>query len=265
MKVYISADIEGVTGSTHRDETDKANPDFTAFSEQMTAEVAAACEGALKAGASEILVKDAHASARNINARALPVEARLVRGWSGHPYCMVDGIDDSFQAMLMIGYHSRAGLDTNPLAHTISGSDVHVKINDQYASEFMINTYTAALVGVPVVFTSGDAGLCVEASQLVPGLTSVAVKVGLGNSTNNIHPQLALERIREGVYQSLKGDPSRCLVKLPNHFKVEIRYHVHYKAYSSSFYPGATLVDPFTIQYEAKQYFDVLRFFSFVF
>jgi D-aminopeptidase len=84
MKAYISADIEGITGTTHWDEATKSKPDFREFQEQMTAKVAAAYEGALRAGATEILVKDAHASARNILAAKLPREARLVRGWK---YC----------------------------------------------------------------------------------------------------------------------------------------------------------------------------------
>ena len=59
MKVYISADIEGVTGAAHWDETNKTHADCGEFREQMTAEVAAACEGALAAGADEVWVKDA--------------------------------------------------------------------------------------------------------------------------------------------------------------------------------------------------------------
>jgi D-amino peptidase len=74
MKIYISADIEGVTGTTHWDETDRKNLDFKEFQEQMTAEVVASCEGALEAGASEIWVKDAHDTARNIIASKLPRE-----------------------------------------------------------------------------------------------------------------------------------------------------------------------------------------------
>ncbi|MBE0697596.1 MAG: M55 family metallopeptidase, partial [Anaerolineaceae bacterium] len=88
MKVYLSADIEGITGTTHWDETELNKPDYAEFREQMTAEVAAACEGALNAGATEIWVKDAHGSARNLIASKLPRETHLLRGWSGHPYMM---------------------------------------------------------------------------------------------------------------------------------------------------------------------------------
>ena len=265
MKVYLSADIEGITGSTHWDETDKKHSDFSEFREQMTAEVVAACEGALQAGATEIWVKDAHDSARNLIAARLPTQARLLRGWSGHPYQMVEGLDASFKALLMIGYHSRAGSDTNPLAHTMSGSAAYVKINGLYASEFMINTYTASLENVPAVFVSGDAGLCVDAARLVPALTCVAVKEGVGNGSINLHPHLAVEKIKAGVRDALEKNTALCHVPLPDHFNVEVRYKEHAPAYQHSFYPGASLKEPHTIVFETDRYFDVLRFFAYVF
>ncbi|NTV37161.1 MAG: amino acid amidase [Anaerolineaceae bacterium] len=265
MKVFISADIEGVTGTTHWDETEKKHQDYTEFREQMTAEVAAACEGALEAGATEIWVKDAHDSARNIIASQLPREVRLTRGWSGHPYCMMDGLNPTFQASLMIGYHARASSASNPLSHTMSGNDVYVRINDQYASEFLINAYTSGLAKVPVVFVSGDDGLCKEAASLIPAITSVAVKEGLGNATTSIHPGVAVEQIRSGVLTALKTRISGCYVSLPEHFTVDIQYKNHTQAYSFSFYPGVKLIDPLTIRFESDDYFDVLRMFAFAF
>jgi D-amino peptidase len=265
MKVYITADIEGVTGATHWDETDKKNPDYGEFQEQMTAEVVAACEGALNAGATEIWVRDAHWTGRNIIPSKLPREAKLVRGWSGHPFSMMQGLDETFQAVLVIGYHSRAGSGTSPLAHTMTGNVIYVTINGQYASEFLISAYTAGLVGVPVAFISGDAGICQEAETLIPGLGTVAVQQGSGNATVSIHPHLAVEQIRAGVEAALKGDLSQCRVTLPGHFAVELRHKNHADAYRVSFFPGASLKEPHTLQFEADDYFEVLRFFSFAF
>ena len=265
MKVYISADIEGITGTSHWDEADKKSSDFGEFQEQMTAEVMAACEGALQAGATEIWVKDAHDTARNIIASKLPQEVRLIRGWSGHPFSMVQELDETFDAMLMVGYHSPAGSDANPLAHTISsGSVSHIKMNDHYASEFLLNAYAAALVNVPVVFVSGDAGLCMEAESLIPNITTVAVMKGMGNSTVSIHPHLALEKIRDGVQMAIDGDVSICQIELPKRFSVEIKYKDHAKAYRSSFYPGASLKEPHTILFTSDDYFEVLVLLSFV-
>ena len=264
MKVYISADIEGITGTAHWNETHKSNSDFNEFRDQMTAEVVAACEGALNAGATEIWVKDAHGSGRNIVASRLPQEVRLIRGWSGHPFMMVQGLDETFRAMLMIGYHSRAGSDANPLAHTITGSAAHIKINDRYASELLLHTYAAALVSVPLVFVSGDLGLCKEAESLNPNIITTAVKEGVGNSTISIHPDVAVGRIRDSAQTALQGDVSRCDIQLPQQFSVEIMYKDHMTAHRSAFFPGASLKEPYSIQFETDDYFEVLRLLLFV-
>ena len=88
MKIYISADIEGISGITHWDETEKSKSDYQKFATQMTDEVRAACEGAIKAGVKEIWIKDAHDTGRNILADELPQMIKLVRGWSEHPFLM---------------------------------------------------------------------------------------------------------------------------------------------------------------------------------
>ncbi|MGB6371558.1 MAG: M55 family metallopeptidase, partial [Atribacterota bacterium] len=132
MKIYISADIEGVTGITHWDETEKSKSDYQKFAKQMTDEVKAACEGAINAGAKEIWIKDAHDTGRNIIAADLPQKIKLVRGWSEHPFSMVQELDKSFDALLMIGYHSFAGSSSNPLSHTLSSRTFnYIKFNGE--------------------------------------------------------------------------------------------------------------------------------------
>lgn len=263
MRVYITADIEGVTGTTHFDETSMDKTGYKEAREQMTAEVIAACEGLLDGGATEIWVKDAHGSGRNIIASKLPQEVKLIRGWSGHPFFMVQELDETFQAMIMIGYHSRAGSNTSPLAHTQSGSVHYIKINNQYASEFLLHAYAATLVKVPVVFVSGDEGICAEVASFNPNILTNSVMRGVGDSTVSIHPDLAVKNIKEGVRKAMKGDVSLCLTKLPDHFAIEIRYKEHVKAYRASFFPGASQKDAHNIVFESKDYFEVLRMLMF--
>jgi D-amino peptidase len=264
MKVYISVDIEGITGVTHWDEADRQNPDYKEFREQMTAEVSAACEGALLAGAADIWVKDAHASGRNLIAARLPRQTHLIRGWSGHPFSMVQELDESFHAMLMVGYHSRAGSGANPLAHTISGKIAALKINGSYASELLMHAYTAAYVKVPLVFVSGDQGICEDAELLIPPIATVAVKRGVGDASINIHPHLAVDQIMEQVQIALQDDVSKCRLSLPEQFAVQITYREHAMALRASFFPGAVLEQPHTIGFNSDDYFEVLRLFAFV-
>lgn len=265
MKIYISADLEGVTGATHWDETDKTKPDYQFFAQQMTKEVKAACEGAIKAGAKEIWIKDAHDTARNIYADELPTIVKLIRGWSEHPFSMVQGLDKTFDALLMIGYHSYGSSGSNPLSHTLSSKKInYLKLNGEIASEFLIYSYIAASMEIPVVFVSGDEGICLEARKHIPNIRTVAVNQGIGNSTISIHPKLALERIEEEVNSVLKSNFQNCQIKLPEHFKVELSFKKHTLAYRSSFYPGMKQISPTELWFETNNYFDVLRMLLFV-
>lgn len=264
MKVYISADIEGVTGITDWNEAEKNHPDYPEFRERMTAEVVAACEGAIAAGASEILIKDAHASGRNILADRLPECARLVRAWSGHPLAMVQELDASFDAVLLIGYHAKAGTESNPLAHTITLKVAQLSINGTVASEALIHSWAAALHGVPVVFLSGDMGICDDAKTFNPGITTVAVSQGFGPSTVSLAPKRAQRLIREGVTAALEGDREACRLRLPERFVLEVRYGNPVQAYKSSWYPGACHVGNQTVRIEATEYFEVLRALRFI-
>ncbi|MDD5014915.1 MAG: M55 family metallopeptidase [Atribacterota bacterium] len=264
MKIYISADIEGITGITHWDETEKSKSDYQQFAKQMTYEVRAACEGAIKAGAKEIWIKDAHDTGRNILADELPQMIKLVRGWSEHPYLMVQEMDKSFDALLMIGYHSFGSSSSNPLSHTLSSSALnYIKLNGEYASEFLIHSYAAATVGVPVVFVSGDEGICNEANKLNKNIKTLAVNKGIGNSVISIHPKLAVEKIKESVGSISKEDIDRCKIKLPEHFKVKLSFRNHTKAFKASFYPGMEQISSTNLVFETDDYFEVLRMLLF--
>jgi D-amino peptidase len=264
MKVYISADIEGTAGITNWEEAEKPHPTYQEFRERMTDEVVAACEGAIEAGAKEVLIKDAHDSGRNIIAGRLPDAARLIRGWSGHPFSMVQELDESFDALVFVGYHAKAGSDDNPLAHTLRLRVAHLAINGEIASEFQIFSYAAALVKVPGVFLSGDSGICADAQRINPGIVTVPVSRGIGPSTLSIAPSLAVKEIRAGVVRALQGDRAACRITLPKHFTLEIKFTTPIDAYRASWYPGAKLAAARTVAFESNDYFEILRAIKFM-
>ena len=124
-----------------RSETELSAADSVYFRRQMSREVAAACRGALEAGVDEILVKDAHDSARNIDPAELPEQASILRGWARNPYVMMAGLDESFAGAFYTGYHSGAGSDGNPLSHTMNLQNNYVLINGVNASELYLYVY----------------------------------------------------------------------------------------------------------------------------
>jgi len=263
MRVYISADIEGVTGTTHWDDTSTGKPGYAEAREQMTAEVAAACDGFLAAGAEEAWVQDAHGGGRNILAAKLPEQTRLIRGWADTPLSMAQELDETFAAVAFVGYHSHAGSDANPLAHTWTGEVMRLTINGGLVSEFLWHAYAAATLNVPTVLVTGDEGLCEDVKAVNASIRTVGVKRGLGGSTNSIHPDVAVRRIREESEAALSGDLSACRVPLPAHFSIEIGYRSAPRALRGSYYPGATLKDARTVTFETDDFFDALRMLLF--
>lgn len=263
MKFFISCDIEGVAGISTWREADRLEADHQKYALQMTREATAACEGILETGDHDILVRDAHASARNMDISAFPENVKFIRGWSGHPYSMMDGIDETYDACLMIGYHSPAGSERNPLAHTNSSSTYFtIHINGERASECMINSFTAASLGVPLLFLSGDKGICEEAEELCKGAKTVATTEGTGHSVLSLHPNKSVELIRQTVAEAVKaGMPTP--TPLPKKFTVQLRFKEHIHAYSASFYPGVKLLDCRTLEYTSDQWFDILTMIKF--
>jgi len=257
--------MEGVTGVTHWDEVDHSKSIYERFQKQMSLEVSSACKGALDAGANEIWIKDAHDTGRNILAEILPKGVKLIRGWSGHPYSMVQELDDSFDALMMIGYHSAASQGGNPLAHTMSSKTLDsITINDRFASEFFIHGNIAAKHGVPIVFLSGDVGLCEEVKEVSPNTTTVATMVGVGDSTISIHPEESLDAIRCNVKSALSGTLSNCIWDHPKSFVVQIRFNKQHFAYRACHYPEVDLLDAKTIIFKTDDYDEVMRLILFV-
>ena len=256
MKVFISADIEGVTGVTSWSETRYGGQGYEEACRQMGLEVKAACDAAIELGY-EVVVKDGHEDALNLDPWQLPRGVQLIRGWRTSPEAMMGGLDATFDACLYLGYHSAEGTNSSPLAHTIEHELFNwMKINGKLASEFSMNALWAAYYGVPSVFLSGDEGICSHGKEVCPGLVTVATKACTGNSTWNLHPQDALEQIREGVKAALQQKPD--LISPEEKYSLQIHFKEHQNARNASWYPGAKLIDSNIVEYTAKDVRDLM-------
>lgn len=264
MKVYLSVDIEGVAGITHWDEANRTHPAYPEFRERMTREAVAACRGAMAAGATEILVKDAHGSGRNIMAADLPPCARLIRAWSGHPLMMLQELDASFDAVVLVGWHDSAGSEGNPLAHTLSLKVAEMRLNGRRTSEFLLAANAAATFGVPVVFVSGDQGLAEHVKATNPRIHTLATSQGVGPSTISLAPAKAQVDIERGVAAALKDDRAAMRLALADHWVLEVFYADPVNAYVASHYPGVRHAGNRTVRLETGDYLDVLRALLFI-
>lgn len=265
MKIFISADIEGVNGIHSWKETEKKHAEYVRFAKQMTQEVSAAAQAAKDAGATYILIKDAHDSAMNLIPEDLPEYCELIRGWDGGLCSMMSGLDETFDAAIMIGYHSPARSNGNTLSHTMSTDIVDITCNNKPISEFHINTYYAQSLGVPVVFVSGDEELTRIIHTENPNISTVSTKKGMHGASWSKHPSITDKEIYDTVFATLqKKLDTSFFIDTPNSFDIKIQYPHHKTAYSNSFYPGAQLLNSDTIRYKTKKYADFLTFLKFV-
>jgi len=255
LKVFISVDMEGVAGLIHWDETGEGGADYPLFRRLMTEEANAAIAGALDAGATEIVVRDAHGSARNILPDLLRPEARLIREWNS-PLSMMEGIDKTFDAVVFVGYHARAGTPDAVLKHTMSLSLFDVILNGVRMPEGAWNAAIAGHFDVPVVFLSGDSAIGRQIKEIVGPIETAAVKDGLGPAASMIHPVKARELIQKGVATALRN------LKAYKPYKLEIVVTDQNLARRAAQVPGIERTGERSVAYTSSDFMNIVLYFS---
>ena len=262
LKVYISVDMEGISGIVHGDQTTPGTAEYAAGCKWMAEDVNAAVVGALEAGATEVVVNDSHGSMRNIDPDDLHPRAILISG-SPKPLSMMQGIDASFAACLLIGYHAKAGTENAILDHTISGSVVRaIKVNGVELPELGLNAAIAGYYGVPVILVSGDKAVCQQAGEVLgKDVTTVAVKEAYGRVAAKLVPMgEAREMIKAGVKDAL-GKLGRVKpFKMAAPYNFELAYHVSAQAdMGAMLLPSVKRVDARTLAFTADDYIEGFR------
>ena len=196
MKFYILCDIEGVASLTCWDEARSANACYAPMAQEMALEAAAAARGLFSGGADEVVIEDMHGDGCNIDCALLPRDARLLRGIT-HDIVGLTGIfDESYDGVLMVGFHDAASAPGNPTSHTMVSSRIfRLTVNGALWGEFEMYAHAAAYRGVPTLFASGDEGMCAAAVRTVPGLLTVPTKSGHGYGVLTKTPELVREEI----------------------------------------------------------------------
>jgi D-amino peptidase len=262
LKVFISVDMEGITGVVNWEEVNRNGKDYDYFRAVMTKETNAAIEGALAAGATEILVRDSHGSARNILPEMLNENAKLLRDWSGGFKSMMEGIDETFDAVIFIGYHAKAGTPNAMLEHTMSGVVTDISINGISLPEAGINALIAGNYSVPVVFVSGDAAICAQAQDMFGKVEAVAVKKGIGNAALNLHPEVARKKIRAGVEKALNNLDSYEPYRLKSPYTMVLKLKEEVTVNQKAFYPGAERTGDWELTFTNSNLFEVIKAFQ---
>lgn len=268
MKVFISADIEGVSGIVSWFQCGRADgehPDFAFARQMMTHDVNAAIRGARAGGATDIVVKDSHGNSKNLLLGQLSSfhsnTARDVRLVSGHGGAKMDGmmvgIDETFDCAMLIGYHAMAGTLNGVLEHTITGRVHRLWINDMPAGEIGLSAGVAGSYGVPIVTVSSDAAGAAEAEKLLPGVSAAVVKRGEGRYMGECLPLSetgpAIEAAaRKGMEQAMHQKPWRpeepCAIRIEFNRSEEADYAARLL--------GVKRLDAYTVEYQGKNFME---------
>ncbi|CAA9473915.1 MAG: D-aminopeptidase dipeptide-binding protein DppA [uncultured Rubrobacteraceae bacterium] len=261
MRVFISADMEGVTGVTHPQDVIPGRSQYERFRRFLTADVNAAIDGAARGGATGFLVNEAHDGMRNILLEDLDNRAELIIG-SRKPLSMMQGFEGADVAFF-IGYHARAGAE-GVLSHTFNNPSVvtDVQLNGEPCSEARMNAALAGLSGLPVGLVTGDDLTCAEAESLYAGVRCAQVKTAIDRYVARCLPQrAALTRIREAAEGAVRGagDLAPYTPGPPYAFTVE--FATASSAASVMFFPQLERVDDRRVSWAHDDYETAFKMF----
>ncbi|MDQ7064317.1 MAG: M55 family metallopeptidase [candidate division KSB1 bacterium] len=265
LKIYISADMEGVAGVVSPEQLGPSGFEYARFREFMTGEVLAAVNAAFEAGATEVLVSDSHGNGQNLLIDKFPENVRIVRSWP-RPLMMMEGIDETFDAAIFIGYHSSTTNPDGVRAHTMSSARLaDIRLNGRSMPEAGINAAIAGHFGVPVIMISGDDAIVKEARHLIGPIEGAVVKWAISfHSAKTLTPQAAQKLIAEKV----KAAIGRLSEFKPFHLKTPVTLEVTFKNYRPSqilaFLPIVDRIDAHSIRFVGKDMIEVSKFLEFM-
>ena len=265
MKIYISADMEGVVGVVTGDQLLPQGFEYNRYREFMTAEVNAAAQAAYAAGATEVVISDSHGNGENLLIEKLPREVTIVRSWP-RPLMMMQGIDETFDAAIFIGYHASTNNSSGVRAHTISSARLaDVKLNGVSMPEAGINAAIAGHFNVPVIMVSGDDAAVKEVTDLLGNIEGAVVKWAYGfHSARTVTPAMAYDLITDRVKKAL----ARLKEFKPYRIKSPVQLDVRFKNYRPSellsYLPIVERTDSHSIRFIGKDIVEVSKFLEFI-
>ncbi len=263
MKLFISADMEGVAGVVRDEQTDPAGRDYPLARHLMTLEVNAAIEGALEAGVQEIVVSDGHWSGTNLLPEELHPAAELLSGYPRRLY-MAEGMGPGFDAAFFVGYHASAGTRDAVLDH--SGADPRlvpeVRLNGVRQSEGSLNGYLCGYFDCPVALFTGDAAAVSEMHGFRLEVEGVVVKESLAQqAARSLHPEIARRRIRTGAHRAFERLDNIAPMRLEGRGELQVDFLRTAMADSCERVPGVRRVGARSVAYAGDDYVQLYKLY----
>jgi len=254
-KIYISADMEGLTGSVTGDQLGPSGFEYATFRRIMTEEVLAAIEGARAAGAGEILV----------SLDMFPDDIRIVRSWP-RPLMMMEGIDETFAGAIFIGYHAGTTNPDGVRAHTMSsGRLADVRINGISVPEAGINAAIAGHFGVPVIMITGDDAIAAEATEILGDIETAVVKQAISfHAATTMTPQAGQDLIRRTAERAVSRIGDFELYRPATPLTIDVRFKSYRPSQLLAYLPMFERIDAHAIRFTAEDMLEASRVLEFI-
>ncbi|MDQ3753798.1 MAG: M55 family metallopeptidase [Acidobacteriota bacterium] len=265
MKIYISADMEGVVGVVTGEQLGPQGFEYQRFREFMTQEVNAAIEAAFEAGATEIVVSDSHGNGQNLLIEKLPQNITLVRAFP-RPLMMMQGIDETFAGIIFLGYHTGTTNPQGVRAHTMSSARLaDMRLKNISLSEGGINAAIAGHFNVPVLMVSGDDAAVKELTALLGDVEGAVVKWSSGfHSARTLMPEAAYGLIREKVKKAIGRMKDFKPYKLAPPIQLDVRFKSYRPSEVLSYLSIVERTDAHSIRFMGKDMIEVSKFIEFI-
>ncbi len=250
LRVFISADIEGTAGVVSLLQCVPGEAEYEMGKRLMTGEVTAAVQGAVDAGASEVVVCDSHANMQNILPEQLHPQAELVRG-AIRDSLQMQGIDETYDALFVTGAHAMAGTHRGVLDHSwVSRMVYNIRIDGVTLNEPCLNAVTAGYYGVPLVMVSGDRAMVEQTQAVLPDVRGAVVKEGYSRyCARSLHPEKARALMRQTAKEALGNLKQFKPVSVPNPLCMEIDFYRTDMADAAELVPGVKRLGSRTISF----------------
>jgi len=248
-KVFISVDMEGISGVVDPAQLGPDGFEYQRAREWMTGEVNAAIAGIRASGPADIVICDSHGNGQSLLIDKVADDVRIVRGFP-RPLEMMQGLDDSFAAAMFIGYHASEWTPDAVRGHTISSARLlGVRLNGNEVSEGIYNAALAGHFNVPIAFVSGDRLAVTQIQKAVPGVEGVIVKEPYGyHSAQTVTPARGQAMIREGVARAMGKLGSLQPFRVTTPIALEVGFKLTIDAERAAFVPGLSRADAHVVK-----------------
>jgi len=265
LKIYISADMEGLVGTVTDAQLSPGGFEYERFREFMTAEVNAAIDAARAAGATEFVISDSHGNGQNLLIDRLPDDVTVIRSWP-RELSMMAGIDDTFDGVIFIGYHASTANTRGVRAHTMSSANItSVRLNGIEMTEGSMAAAAAGHFGVPVIMVSGDDAAVAENQVLIGDIEGAVVKWAKGfHSAETLTPEAAYEVIRTRTKSAIDriGQFQPYVLETPIELELTLKNYTPIELLG--YLPNVERVNSHTIRFVGKDIIEVSNFLTFV-